>query len=64
MKLYDLNAGDYFRLAGDPASPVFRIYKYLADMQVICYDKDGETLRLPGYSPVLRATEADMNGTT
>lgn len=53
MKLYSLDEGDYFKLAGDPDSPVFRFYK-IDGMYGICYTKKGEILHFVGTAPVIR----------
>jgi len=60
MKLYDLDKGDFFRLAGDDNSPVIK-FDHLDGMYSVCYlEKDGdfnELVHLAGFTPVLRYYE-------
>lgn len=54
MKLYDLDRGDKFKLAGDDNSPVFTL-ETLDGMYSICHmEKDLHPYHFAGYTPVIR----------
>jgi len=54
MKLYELDSGDKFRLAGDDRSPVFIFDRLTTDMSSISRDEGGEVFNFIGNTPVIR----------
>ena len=56
MKLYNLDIGDKFILAGDPNSPVFTFHR-LDGMYSICYTNNLDVYTLGSSAPVLRIEE-------
>lgn len=60
MKIYDLDIGDRFRLAGDDNSPIF-IFDYLDGIHAYCLTElevgAHKVVRLLGVTPILRIKE-------
>lgn len=56
MKIYDLDQGDWFQVAGDRDSPKIRFH-HLDGMYSLCYTESGEIIHLVGFTPVQRAEE-------
>lgn len=54
MKLYDLDVGDKFKLAGDESSPIFEVHHYWVDSnKIACLDTDLQEHIFPGYVAVI-----------
>lgn len=57
MKLFNLEKGDKFKLAGDDNSPVFE-FDHLDGMYSVCYTRDNRKIwNFAGYTPVIRVKE-------
>lgn len=60
MKLYNLDRGDKFKLAGDDNSPVFE-FDHLDGMYSVCYSLDPydyrDIIHFAGFTPVIRVKE-------
>jgi len=54
MKLYELDSGDKFKLAGDDRSPVFIFDRLTIDMSSVSRDQKGEVFNFVGNTPVIR----------
>jgi hypothetical protein len=56
VKLYELDKGDHFKLAGigwDGTESVYRFH-LMEDKFGLCYDHRGRAVRFIGYTPVVR----------
>lgn len=60
MKLYDLNPGDLFKLAGDDSSPIFTMTSIWGYEHVLVTDVDLNEHTFPGYTPVIRVNNSTV----